>query len=218
VTGVQTGALPICEQAERVFDLMKQLGVADDSLKPDVYTYSTVISAYAKSDDKFKKENASLYLDELKERYANGEKECKPNCMVYGSMIHLLARCSLTKDVVDQAMQCFSDMLLLDELDAKQILMACTTVITMINRSKDHSQTNAVDFVTVYSLYNRMRLLALNLPHLRPNSRVLTALLRCLSRNDAETKHTFLPALLSDVKSFQVEVDQALVRAIKSCT
>ncbi len=65
----------------------------ETGMKPNVYTYSACINAFAKSEDPNAPKQAEALLEDMKKAYQAGDMDVKPNVVNYNSVINAWGRC-----------------------------------------------------------------------------------------------------------------------------
>ncbi|MEO0910272.1 MAG: hypothetical protein AAFX96_08000, partial [Pseudomonadota bacterium] len=79
-------------------------------VKPDVYTYNTLINAHAKSSEKGSALRAEHVLQVMKQRYKDGDKDFKANTRSHTSVIDAIAK-SGEKHAARRAEQILNNMI-----------------------------------------------------------------------------------------------------------
>ena len=80
-------------RAEQILDHMDELYRAgNQGVKPDTYTYNTLINAHAKSSEKGSAARAEHVLQVMKQRYLDGDGDFKPNTRTHTSVIDAWAK------------------------------------------------------------------------------------------------------------------------------
>jgi pentatricopeptide repeat protein len=77
-------------QAERIIELMESN--KDESLRPDVVTYTSLIKCWSESGKLRAPDRAEEIINTLHERYDMGYNECKPDTMVYNVAMNAIAK------------------------------------------------------------------------------------------------------------------------------
>ncbi len=72
-------------RASSLLNLMETMAETNEMLKPDTYSFNTVLKALANSKEKGSVERARGILQKMEERYANGEESAKPVAITYVS-------------------------------------------------------------------------------------------------------------------------------------
>jgi pentatricopeptide repeat protein len=96
---------------EKVENLLKHM--RDNGVRPDAVTFGNLITAWAKNiNHPLSTERALEYLEELKILYKEGDKNCKPNTIVYSSTISALSHSHTMnkQEAADQAMELLNEM------------------------------------------------------------------------------------------------------------
>jgi hypothetical protein len=66
---------------------METMGESDEMLKPDTYSYNTVLKALANSKEKGSVERARQILEKMERRHAEGDPFVKPDTITYNTVI-----------------------------------------------------------------------------------------------------------------------------------
>lgn len=83
-------ATDACLKAEAFLKRMQ-----DEGIEPNVYSYTSVIAAFAKSTRKNRKESArraAKWLQQMQSAYENGNARCRPNRPAYNAVMNAFAR------------------------------------------------------------------------------------------------------------------------------
>jgi hypothetical protein len=64
---------------------METMAETNDRLKPDTYSFNTVLKALANSKEKGSVERARSILEKMENKYANGDDSAKPDAITYVS-------------------------------------------------------------------------------------------------------------------------------------
>ena len=62
---------------------METMAKTNDRLKPDTYSFNTVIKALAKSREKGSVERAGDIVNTMEKKYFNGDESAKPDAITY---------------------------------------------------------------------------------------------------------------------------------------
>jgi len=74
-------------RASTLLQQMETMGESDEMLKPDTYSFNTVLKALANSKEKGSVDRARQILDKMELRYANGDLRVKPDAISYNTVI-----------------------------------------------------------------------------------------------------------------------------------
>lgn len=78
---------------EQIVDHMDELYRAGNKgVKPDTYTYNTLINGWAKNSERGSAERAEHVLSVMEKRYNDGDEDFKPNTRTYTSVIDAFAK------------------------------------------------------------------------------------------------------------------------------
>jgi hypothetical protein len=74
-------------RASTLLAQMESMSESDEMLKPDTYSFNTVLKALANSKEKGSVDRARQILDKMEERYATGDISVKPDAISYNTVI-----------------------------------------------------------------------------------------------------------------------------------
>jgi len=74
-------------RASSLLNLMETMAETNDRLKPDTYSFNTVLKALANSKEKGSVERARSILEKMENKYANGDDSAKPDAITYNTVI-----------------------------------------------------------------------------------------------------------------------------------
>ena len=74
-------------RASTLLAQMESMSESDEMLKPDTYSFNTVLKALANSKEKGSVDRARQILDKMEERYARGDMSVKPDAISYNTVI-----------------------------------------------------------------------------------------------------------------------------------
>jgi len=98
-------------RAEQILDHMDELYRAGNKgVKPDTYTYNTLINAWAKAGERGSAARAEHVLSVMEQRYRDGDKAFKPNTRTHTSVIDAWAK-SGEKGAAQRAEQILNNMI-----------------------------------------------------------------------------------------------------------
>lgn len=202
------------ERATRILRLMQDLGESNLQLRPDIITFSSMIACCIRSSAPRRVELAESLLQEAKDRYSNGQLECRPNCMIYGALIQTIAR-SDVDGAADKAELYLREMLTLADFDPRQIRLSHHAVIGAWGR--DHDRSRALE---------RSEALVSNLIHLSKKNRsrkclpdkfTYAQLLTVLSKTSPPDAAVRAEAVIKEMEALGVEADEAVHRIAERC-
>lgn len=171
-------------RAQRLFDHMKKLYQAGNyDVKPDVFSYASVISALAKTGDNHITKNIEVdssfveralnLFDEMERLFVAGDEDLRPNAVVFSAVINALAR-SQRKDSARQAHDLLLKMKNQYCKNEKDDMICYSSLIGAYSRSEEKY---AAEFAV--ELLNHM----VN-NDLRPNSQTYCSVITALGRHD----------------------------------
>jgi pentatricopeptide repeat protein len=200
------------DRADRILRLMQELGNSGLGTKPDIVSFATIMAACIHPGVKDGPERAIAYLAEAKDLYAQGDQDCKPNCMAYGSVIQCITR-SRRPGAAKHAEKFLDEMKRLQDQDPKQIVMAYTAVIG--------AWSNAIEPEALSRAENLFKELAEHSrnghPRCQPNVHTFTQLLNAVSRSSATNKALRAKLVLVIMKDQGVQPDATIQRLVERC-
>jgi pentatricopeptide repeat protein len=78
-------------RASALLHQMEVMGETDELVKPDTYSFNTVLKALANSNEKGSIERARLILDKMEKCFANGDTRVKPDAITYNTVVSAYA-------------------------------------------------------------------------------------------------------------------------------
>ena len=199
------------ERATKILGLMKDLGDSQLQLNPDTVSFASAIACCIKSDAALRVDLAESFFQEARDRYAAGDKACKPNCMIYGAVIQTIAR-SDVEDAAERAESYLKEMLTLDDFDARQILLSHNAVMGAWSKHSDKmlalekSESLLGNLIKLSQKHQNKGCL--------PNKYTYSQLLNVLWKSGASDKLQRLQAILTEMKSLRVKADSAIERVV----
>jgi pentatricopeptide repeat protein len=201
------------DRADQILRLMQELGKSGLGTNPDIVSFASIMAACIHPDVKDGPERAIAYLKEAKDLYAQGDQDCKPNCMAYGSVIQSITR-SRRPGAAKHAEEFLDEMKRLQDQDPKQIVMAYTAVIGAWSNERDPEALSRAE-----SLFRELVEHSRNgHPQCKPNIYTFTQLLKAVSRSSATNKAVKAKLLLVVMKDQGLEPDDVVHRLVKRCT
>lgn len=178
----------------------KQNSEQNDVIRPDVYTYNTVIDAWAKSCqyESDAAERAEALLRRMEEMYASGNKSVKPDTISYTTVIDAWSKCgkSVAGERAEALLKSMDDMFLLGNEDIKPNTRTFTACLNAFSTSNDPSRAEA--------LFERMhRMFEMGNKDIRPSVETYNAMIKvwaCSDRDDAPERAQALLFSISDNK------------------
>ena len=200
------------DRADQILRLMQELDKSGLGTKPDIVSFASIMAACIHPEVKDGPERAIAYLKEAKDLYAQGDKDCKPNCMAYGSVIQAITR-SRRPGAAKLAESFLGEMKRLEEQDSKQIVMAYTAVIGVWAATKDPQA-----LLRAESLFRDLVEHSRNgNPRCKPNLFTFTELLKAVSHSRVPDKADKAQRVLLLMKEQGLEPDSLVRRLVKWC-
>jgi pentatricopeptide repeat protein len=200
------------DRADQILRLMQELGKSGLGTNPDIVSFGSIMGACIHPDVKDGPERAIAYLKEAKDLYAQGDQDCKPNCMVYGSIIQSITR-SRRPGAAKHAEKFLDEMKRLQDQDPKQIVMAFTAVIGAWSNERDPEALSRAE-----SLFRELVEHSRNgHPQCKPNIYTFTQLLKAVSRSSATNKAVKAKLVLVVMKDQGVKPDDVVHRLVEMC-
>eukprot|EP00977_Amphora_coffeiformis_P024447 scaffold15910_cov193-Amphora_coffeaeformis.AAC.1 len=200
------------ERAAQVLQTMQDLGHLQ--IAPDVISYSSVIACCIRSTSPRRVELAEALLQEAKNRYANGKKECRPNCMIFGAVIQTIARSGL-EGAADKAEHYLQEMLTLADFDPYQVLLSHNAIIGALryNPNRDVALERAEALVRNLIELSKTRRNRSCLP----NKFTYAQLLSVLSKTSLPDKSSRAQGVRKEMEALGVKADDAVHRLLQFC-
>jgi pentatricopeptide repeat protein len=200
------------DRADQILRLMQELGNSGLGTKPDIVSFASIMAACIHPDVKDGPERAIAYLKEAKDIYAQGDQDCKPNCMAYGSVIQAITR-SRRPGAAKHAEKFLDEMKRLQDQDPKQIVMAYTAVIGAWSNERDTEALSRAE-----SLFRELVEHSRNgHPQCKPNIYTFTQLLKAVSRSSAPNKAVKAKLVLVVMKDQGLQPDDVVHRLVERC-
>ena len=191
------------DHADQTLGLMRELGESDDDMKPDVYSYSSMIwCCREKQDGDIIAED---YFREMLESYANGMKGCKPNEMVYEALIYVLSKAGEPA----RAQAFLEQMLSTDHSDCGPILRSFSLTMNAWNRTSDKT----VALEKVEALFHRL----LRTHVCRPNNHIFAAYLAAIDHGAGDKKRDFAQKVVLEMRKCGNDPDKVVKKYLKRC-
>jgi pentatricopeptide repeat protein len=111
---------------------MQKYEAGDSGMKPDLYTFVTLITAWGRSKDKDRAAKAQAVFDNLLSFYTSGHQDLKPNVVVYNALIGAWVKAG----VPEKADQILHEMELQASLGIKPDLITYSAIMEGWSRSK----------------------------------------------------------------------------------
>jgi hypothetical protein len=199
-------------RADQILRLMQELGNSGLGTKPDIVSFATIMAACIHPDLKDGPERAIAYLKEAKDLYAQGDQDCKPNCMAYGSVIQSITR-SRRPGAAKHAEKFLDEMKRLQDQDPKQIVMAYTAVIGAWSNAREPQALSRAEYL-FRELVEHSRN---GHPRCQPNIYTFTELLKAVSRSSVPNKAVKAKLVLVIMKDQGLQPDDVVRRLVERC-
>lgn len=200
------------DRADQILRLMQELGNSGLGTKPDIVSFASIMAACIHPEMKDGPERAIAYLKEAKDLYAQGDQDCKPNCMAYGSVIQSITR-SRRPGAAKHAEKFLDEMKRLQEQDPKQIVMAYTAVIGAWSNAREPEALSRAEYL-FRELVEHSRN---GHPQCQPNIYTYTELLKAVSRSSAPNKAVKAKLVLVIMKDQGLQPDDVVHRLVERC-
>jgi pentatricopeptide repeat protein len=200
------------DRADQILRLMQELGNSGVGTKPDIVSFASIMAACIHPDLKDGPERAMAYLREAKDLYAQGDQDCKPNCMAYGSIIQSITR-SRRVGSAKLAEKFLDEMKRVEDEDPKQIVMAYTAVIGAWATASGPQALSRAEYLFQELLEHCRN----GHPRCKPNIYTFTELLKAVSRSRAPDKATKAKRVLAMMDDQGLKPDAVLHRLVGRC-
>jgi len=162
---------------------LKQMSKMSD-VQPDAYSYTTVLAALSRREDKTKSvKKAEEFFEDIEKKFASGASDFRPNTSVYNALINCWAK-SGDRKALSRVTQILS---LMEELGLENVpadttlrpnSRTYTAVLDTLARSKNYK---AVD-ISLQILQRMEDYFDQGFTHLRPGVRAYSIVLTCMAR------------------------------------
>jgi pentatricopeptide repeat protein len=124
-------------QAKQLLDTMEKLSEKRKELTPNVVSYTCVMTALSKSNQRGAAQEAHTVLERMLERYRGGEVQVKPDAVAFSTVIDAWARDD-SPNAAQRALDLLDKMKSLqDELGVEPNALTYTSVIRALKNSRD---------------------------------------------------------------------------------
>lgn len=151
-------------------------------LKPDVYSYSAIISGYAKIGTKAAAQKAEILLEEMQSRCSQGEYELMPDRVVYNTVLGVFAKAGM----VEKAEALLDNMYVIQAEADQRGFLTDVTPNTRSYAAVMNGYARLGNVSAVEKLLKQMMRLAENRGHdVKPNAIVYNSLINAIARSNA---------------------------------
>lgn len=198
-------------KAEQILERMECMySAGDDAVKPNVNTYNSVLSAWARSDTKCAYWKSQAVLDKMWRLYEAGNEGVKPDSHAYNTVISAVSR-SQCEDKAQKALRILREMDSLyrsgekqnEDVRPNEITYTCVLNSCAYSNSSQYSKKKALD-TAIFTLEELMAS-----PYGRPNHVTYGMFLTCCANlipsNDERRRNRVVePVFLQCCKDGQV--------------
>eukprot|EP00814_Leptocylindrus_danicus_P015987 CAMPEP_0116026082 /NCGR_PEP_ID=MMETSP0321-20121206/13575_1 /TAXON_ID=163516 /ORGANISM="Leptocylindrus danicus var. danicus, Strain B650" /LENGTH=651 /DNA_ID=CAMNT_0003498685 /DNA_START=121 /DNA_END=2074 /DNA_ORIENTATION=- len=192
--------------AQRAEELLQRLEVmhyeqnsnANEIVRPDLYTYNTVIDAWAKS-CKYEPdaaERAEALLRRMEEMYASGNKSVKPDTVSYTTVIDAWSKSgnkAVAGERADALLKSMDDMFLSGNEDVKPNVFTFTACLNAFAASNDPARAEAL-FERMHRMFD-----ATGNEDIRPSVETYNAMIKVWAHSGRDDAPEQAQALLSSM-------------------
>mmetsp|Transcript_14781 Transcript_14781/g.27814 ORF Transcript_14781/g.27814 Transcript_14781/m.27814 type:complete len:924 (-) Transcript_14781:1703-4474(-) len=184
-------------RASSLLSLMETMGESDEMLKPDTYSYNTVLKALANSNEKGSVERARQILEKMERRHANGDISVKPDAITYNTVILAygnnggIGAGNEAKDIVERMQNRFIQ----GDLECKPTSSTYTSLIKAFNWETD-SIHHAEEVLLSLKSYPDSE----TTPLVSPDTPIYNAVLNCWAKNGSRGAVQRAEEILSEMK------------------